>query len=196
MFKLQLVLRSHYSAINVHDALILDHSWHQRHGMMSPGLAEISPLGPLVLIPVIHENVPWIFLSTFQLSTCHASSVKIMRMFKMLHVWYCTQLTRYYEPSIVQSQASEFKSCWGQTGHQLPGAAPVLLQRLGSCQGLHMWQPTPTPPPCHNIHLQNECKLSIKYKHSQHSIRWSLPLSWILHMHVDIFHGWVREEIF
>ena len=40
-------------AINIHNAFILKRCWHQRHGVISPGMAEVSSLGPLVLIAVI-----------------------------------------------------------------------------------------------------------------------------------------------
>ena len=59
------------SAINIQSAFILNHSWHKRHGVKTPATAEISHLGPLVLILVIDEDVlqPLIPLSP---STCQA----------------------------------------------------------------------------------------------------------------------------
>ena len=45
-------------AIDIHDAFILDDCWHQRHCVVTPGMAEIPHLGPLVLVAVIHENIP------------------------------------------------------------------------------------------------------------------------------------------
>ena len=67
-------------------------------------------------------------------------------------VQYCPALTGYHEPAMVQSMTTDCKSWRGQAGHQLPGAAPVLLQGLGGCQegeGAAL-------PPGHDVYLHNE----------------------------------------
>ena len=48
---------SHYSAINVQNALFIHRCWHQRHGVIKPGMAEIAHLCPLILISVKQENI-------------------------------------------------------------------------------------------------------------------------------------------
>ena len=51
------ILNIIYSAINVQNAFFIHRCWHQRYGVISPALAEISHLGPLVLSAIIHENI-------------------------------------------------------------------------------------------------------------------------------------------
>ena len=102
---------------------------HQTHAVVSAGCGEMTHCGPLVLFRVVLEHV--VSIGGASPTTCSAIRVNIIidNFTK-----YCPELTCYHEPSMVQSHALDSMSSRGQAGHQLPGAAQVLVQGLGGCQ--------------------------------------------------------------
>ena len=102
---------------------------HQTHAVPAAGCGEMTHCGPLVLFRVVLEHV--VSIGGASPTTCSAIRVNIIidNFTK-----YCPELTCYHEPSMVQSHALDSMSSRGQAGHQLPGAAQVLVQGLGGCQ--------------------------------------------------------------
>ena len=95
------------------------------HAVPGAGCGHATHCGPLVLFRVVQENL---VSRVSSMATCSASGVVIMM------VQYYPALTSYHELANTHSQSTDSSSCRGQAGHQLPGAAPVLLQGLSGCQ--------------------------------------------------------------